>query len=57
MAVGYGYLMLVEPQSDRCGDAFRSSDERSLIRPRMTPREINYVNSARQARSQKGVSS
>ena len=57
MAVEYGYLMLVESQSERCGDAFRSFDQISLIPPRMTQREINYVNSARQARSQKGASS
>ena len=57
MAVEYVHLMLVKSQSERCGDAFRSSDERGLTPPRMTLREKNYVNSARQARSQKGASS
>lgn len=36
MAVECGDLMLVESQSERCSDAFRSSDERGLIPPRMT---------------------
>jgi hypothetical protein len=36
MAVECGDLMLVASQSERCGNAFRSSDERGLIPPRMT---------------------